>query len=199
MPPKTFFEGMDISWNRLPGGSEPAKILKQALDSFVPAHPEGILQSLVQARPLVESIASKTKDPLAFQKLKEIDETMALASGLWLEAQADKYAVNPGATLKVNFTALVRNPAQLTLTGVKLSGMEGAPALANAPAVLVRNQPAQYTLSVKIPENQPYSHLYWLEKPKDGTIYTIPDPQMIGNADSAPSTRSPFSVEGRGC
>jgi hypothetical protein len=52
---------------------------------------------------------------LAERKLKELDELIVLCSGLSLEAQSDKAAVSPGATLRVNFTAIQRLPGQVAL------------------------------------------------------------------------------------
>ena len=193
-PKKDVFEGIDITWNRIPGGAPIGKILTQALDSFVPGHPEALLPALAQARPMLAEIAQNTKDPLATSKLKELDETMALVSGLWLEAQANSATSTPGATLRVAITALVRSPSQVTLTGVKLTGMDGAPALDLAPAVLVNNQPSQYTMNVKIPENQPYTQPYWLDLPKNGNLYSVRDPREIGNAESAPALEAHFNV-----
>ena len=120
---------------------------------------------------------------------------MALASGLSLEAQAASATVTPGATLRVNITAFGRSPAQVTLTGVKLTGMEGAPALNLAPVVLVNNQPSNYTLNVRVPDNQPYSQPYWLEQPKDGNLYSVRDPRNIGTPENAPVLEAHFTVK----
>src|SRR5215469_11252742 len=161
---KDLFDGVNITWNRLPGGARPGALLKQALDSFVPAHPEALLPVLAEARTDIAAIVDKTKDPLAIEKLHEIEETMALVTGLSLEAQSNA-SVTPGGNLRVGVTAVLRSPTQVTLTGVKLTGTDGAPALNLAPTVLVNNQPSQYTLNAHIPENQPYSQPYWLDLP----------------------------------
>jgi LmbE family N-acetylglucosaminyl deacetylase len=192
---KDLFDGIDITWNRIPGGAPVGNILKRALDSFVPAHPEALLPALAQARPMLAGLAQSTKDPLAADKLKELDEIIALASGLWLEAQANSATISPGGTLRVGITALVRSPAQVTLTGVRLTGTEDAPALNLAPVVLVNNQPSQYTLNVKFPDNQPYSQPYWLDLPKDGNLYSVRDPRNIGNAENAPVLEAHFTVK----
>ena len=165
---KDLFENLDITWNRLPGGAAVGEIVKQALDSFVPARPEALLPQLAKARPLIAAIVAATKDPLAERKLKELDETIALCSGLSLEAQSDKAAVSPGATLRVNFTAVQRLPNQVALTGISLSGIEGAPTVNLAPTILANNQPSRYNASFTIPQNQPYTQPYWLAQPKDG-------------------------------
>ena len=192
---KDLFENLDITWNRLPGGAAVGEIVKQALDSFVPARPEALLPELAKARPLIAAIVAATKDPLAERKLKELDETMALCSGLSLEAQSDKAAVSPGATLRVNFTAVQRLPNQVALTGISLSGMEGAPTVNLAPTILANNQPSRYNASFTIPQNQPYTQPYWLAQPKDGPLYSVPDPRDIGLPEDPPVLTAHFRVQ----
>ena len=132
---------------------------------------------------------------MAERKLTELDETIALCSGLSLEAQADKAAVSPGATLRVNFTAIQRLPNQVALTGIRLSGMEGAPTVNLAPTVLANNQPSRYNASFTIPQNQPYTQPYWLERPKDGALYSVPDPRDIGLPENPPVLTAHFRVQ----
>jgi LmbE family N-acetylglucosaminyl deacetylase len=188
---KDLFQNLDITWNRLPGGAAVGEIVKQAVDSFVPARPEALLPQLIKARPLIAAI----KDPLAERKLKELDDLIGLCSGLSLEAQADKASVSPGATLRVNFTAIQRLPGQVALTGIRLSGMEGAPTVNLAPTVLANNQPSRYNASFTIPQNQPYTQPYWLAQPKDGALYSVPDPREIGLPENPPALTAHFRVQ----
>src|SRR5262249_31020955 len=120
---------------------------------------------------------------------------MALASGLYLEAQAADFAVTPGKDLRVNASAIVRLPAQVSISGVRLTGMEGAPSLDIPQTVLMNNQASQYPITVKVPANQPYSQPYWLAQPKAGTMYSIPDQRLIGNPDNAPVLEAHFKVK----
>ena len=187
---KGIFDGIDTSWNRVAGGAQVRDVLDKALASFSALHPEQLLPLLAQARPLIAAI----EDPLAKRKLVELDETMALCAGMWLEASADQYEVTPGGNLKVNVTAVVRLPAQVTLTGVKLSGMDGAPAPDLAPTVLSFNKPSQYPVTVHVPDGQQYSQPYWLELPKDGWLYSVPNPQMIGLPENPPVMEAHFRL-----
>jgi len=188
------FEGIDISWSRLPGGAPIGALIEEAAGALIPSHPEVLIPMLEQARPLIAAIVASTHDPLAARKLVELDETLALCAGLWLEANPDKAAVTPGGSFKVAITALVRNPVPVTLAGVSLNGMEGAPSLPLARTVLVLNQPSQYSLPVKVPESQPYSGPYWLALPKDGGLYSVANPQEIGNPDNAAVLQAHFRV-----
>jgi hypothetical protein len=132
---------------------------------------------------------------MAERKLKELDETMVLCSGLALEARSDKAAVSPGAMLRVNFTAIQRLPNQVALTGIRLTGMEGAPTVNLAPTVLANNQPSRYNASFAIPQNEPYTQPYWLERPKDGALYSVPDPRDIGLPENPPALNAHFRVQ----
>jgi hypothetical protein len=86
------FDGIDTTWNRLPGGAAAGSILEQAIREFEPAHPEKAIPLLAKARPLIAAIS----DPLAKIKLAELDETMARCAGIWAEAQAREAEVAPG-------------------------------------------------------------------------------------------------------
>ncbi|MEP7354215.1 MAG: PIG-L family deacetylase [Acidobacteriota bacterium] len=192
---KDIFEGINIGWTRLPGGERVTSIVTQALNTFDARHPEALLPLLVQARPLIASIAASTKDPMAQRKLTELDELMGLASGLTLEAQATDFAVIPGSELKVNASALSRLPTPVTVTAVRLTGIDGVPSAVMMPTLLKSNQPSQFPLTVKIPTNQPYSQPYWLAQPKSGTMYTVTDQRLIGNADNAPVLEAHFKLQ----
>ena len=46
---KDLFDGIDITWNRIPGGAPVGALLAKTLEAFVPAHPEAMLPALAQA------------------------------------------------------------------------------------------------------------------------------------------------------
>ncbi len=106
-----------------------------------------------------------------------MDEAIALAGGVTVEALSDKPAVTPGGTFKVTLTALARNPGEVTLRGVKLSGIEGVPQPTIASTVLAFNKPIEFPVNIKVPEAQPYSQPYWLQLPKESAMYSVADPQ----------------------
>jgi LmbE family N-acetylglucosaminyl deacetylase len=188
---KDVFEGIDASWSRIAGGAEIGAMIEKARDSFTGRHAETLLPLLVQVRARLLLI----KDPLAARKLHDIDETIGLVAGLWVDGAADKYAATPGGSLKIAITALARVPVQATLVGVKVTGMEGVPVLDLAPATLVPNQPSLYSLTVPVPQKEPYSQPYWLVLPKDGALYRVPDPRLIGNPENAPVLEAHFRVK----
>jgi LmbE family N-acetylglucosaminyl deacetylase len=187
------FEGIDTSWNRLPGGAAVGAILAEALRAYDPAHPEKAVPQLLKARPLLAAIS----DPLAKVKLRELDEAIAQCAGLWVEAQAKTPDVVPGATLNVTATLLNRSPLAMTWENASFEGMlEGA--VASEPAKLEFNKSKTVKVDRQVPANQPYTQPYWLVKPPNGDVYTVDDQTLIGLADTPPvlSVRFCLSING---
>ncbi len=187
------FEGIDTSWSRVPGGAQVAPILEKARDSFTGRRAETLLPLLVDARAKVVPLAAKNE--WAARKLAQIDETIGLVSGLWLDANADKYEVTPGASVKVALTALARLPVQSTLETVTVTGMDGVPPVKMKETALAYNQPDNLSLTVPVPANQPDSQPYWLVEPKDGAMYHVADPRMIGLPENPPVLEAHFDVK----
>ena len=189
------FESINIGWSRLEGGAEVDTLLKQAEASFVPAHPDALLPVLSKARSAMAAVVASSKSALAGDKLVELDEAIALAGGVSVEAQSDRPEVTPGGSFKVTLTALARNPGEVTLRGVTLSGMEGVPQPTVASTVLVYNKPVEFPVNIKVPETQPYSQPYWLVLPKDNAMYSVPKQEEVGNPENAPVLSAEFRLQ----
>lgn len=181
---KDLFDGIDTSWNRLPGGAAVGAIVAGALRAFDPAHPESIIPQLTKARPLIAAIS----DPLARIKLEELDDLLAQCAGLWIDAQAREPETVPGSYLSVTTTLINRSRANLKLDGARLEGMfnEDLPV---EPVQLDYNQTNALTSTRRIPPAEPYTQPYWLEQPPVGSAYTVPAQQLIGLADTPPILR----------
>jgi LmbE family N-acetylglucosaminyl deacetylase len=192
---KDLFDGIDTSWNRLPGGAAVAPILAEAIHDFEPAHPEKSIPSLLKARPLIAAIA----DPLAKIRLTDLDETVAKCAGVWAEAQAHQAEVTPGGQLSVTTTVLNRSTAHVALEGAQIGGIWNE-ALPNPPAKLAMDQSATVEFSKQVPASQSYSQPYWLVKPPSADVYRVENQLMVGLADTPPEVyvRLSLTVDGTG-
>jgi LmbE family N-acetylglucosaminyl deacetylase len=182
--PADLFDGVDTTWNRLPGGAPVAPILADAIKSFAPEHPERIVPLLVKARPLVASI----DDPLAREKLAELDETIARCSGIWIEAQAHDPEAVAGRPLAITTTVIRRSPQPVDLASAHIEGIWDQD-LSVKPAPLEFNHPTQTEFSRDVPLTQPYSQPYWLIQPPAGDVYTVEDRRLVGRPDTPPVAR----------
>jgi LmbE family N-acetylglucosaminyl deacetylase len=191
---KDILEGINATWTRVEGGAPVGQWLEEAAQGFNPAHPEALVPALARIRGAIANIA-KTGDPIAERKLKEVDEAIALANGVWVEALSDKFEVVPGGTAKVTLTALSRVPGEVTLLGAKLSGIDGVAQPTVATSTLALNRPSQFPVNIKIPETQAYSQPYWLRQAKEGAMYSIPDLRTLGDPENAPVLTAEFRLK----
>jgi len=169
---KDVFDGVDVSWDSVPGAGSLSRVLAEASHTFDPEHPEKIVPLLLKAK----SLMAELHHPVIERKQKELDEAIALASGLWLEATADKFAAVPGGSFKITKTALNRGTLAIELDG-------------KTPAC---NIPVTTTETRQIPADEQYSQPYWLREPKQGETYTVSNQLLIGRAENPPLLETTF-------
>jgi LmbE family N-acetylglucosaminyl deacetylase len=191
IPQKTMFDGVDTTWNRVPGGgSRAGEILARAAQEFDDLHPERTVTALLEARPIVAGLA-RDGQLWAQWKLEELDEAIALCAGLHIEAQTDAPAYTPGSTAKLTLTALNRSQLPIILNGMHLSGWGDANAVPKNKE-LANNRSEVTSVAMTINEKQPYSQPFWLAKPQDGWTYAIDDQALRGRADIVPEVTARF-------
>ena len=189
------FDGIDISWNRVAGGAAVGNILSEAARSFDPENPDRIVPLLLKAQKAMASLSQ----PLPDGKQKELSEAVALCSGLWLDATADKYAVTPGGGLKFDATALSRDQLAVQVKSIDIEGI--APATTPAATkskfgeVLPFNEPQVFTLTATVGEHQALSQPYWLVEPKQGDTYSIPNQLDVGLPENPPLFNAHFHLQ----
>src|SRR5574340_1565641 len=177
------FDGVDTTWNRVPGGAEIAKLLGVALRAFRPERPGAAIPALAKARTLIASL----RDPWAAVKLRELDEAIALCAGLWVSADSDGWAVTPGSRVNVRLTALNRSSAPITL---ERAGLNGAGESVGKP--LAYNQP--FTRTMDGAAGNTYTQPFWLESRHNPDYYQISSQQLIGLAENPPAMTARFTL-----
>jgi LmbE family N-acetylglucosaminyl deacetylase len=184
------FDGIDTTWNRVPNGKPIGDLLQKAAATFKPENPAATVPLLLEARKLM----APNNDPWARRKLIELDETIALCSGLYVDLLADREQATPGSTVKVTANAIVRAKLDVQWKSVTFN-REGLNLPKFAGGKLPYNQNlshgGEWTLDPTISVSQPY----WLTKPKTmgGGLYTVPDPTKIGNPENDPILTAKFT------
>jgi LmbE family N-acetylglucosaminyl deacetylase len=184
------FDGIDLTWRRIPGGAPVGQVLAEAGASFDPEHPDKIVPLLLKAKKLMAELHL----PVVDLKRKQLEETIALCSGLWLDATADHYGVVPGGVLKFRATALSRERLATQVESVNVDGIATATGKDGTSSALPFNEPKTFSLAVTIPESAPLSQPYWLREPKQGETYTVPDQLLIGLPENPPLFRTHFHL-----
>jgi LmbE family N-acetylglucosaminyl deacetylase len=192
-PSKDIFDGIDITWNRVPGGAAIGRQLAEADAQYDLAHPEKTVPRLLAARPAIARLAA-VGNIWGVRKLHELDQAVALCAGLWVDAEASQAVQIPGASWKVKLTVLDRSQLPVGPVTVSLDGL-GQERDETIAASLVFNQPASKELEMAVPPDAPYSQPFWLVHKHKGNTYAIDDQKLIGRPDPLPVLQATFKVQ----
>lgn len=169
------FEGIDTTWSRLPGGEAVGQLLRQASETFDPKDPSKSIPILLQAHDAMTKLAASAAldpkvNPWMPVKLQELDDVIRACSGVAIDVAAADSSINPGGELPLTVTVVNRSSFPWTLSAV--AGMYANPGKAVG-AKLANNVPAKVEISLKVPDDMPYSQPYWLVDPPSKGAWTV--------------------------
>ena len=162
------FEGIDITWNRLPGGAAVGRVLSEAARGFSAEDPAKTIPLLLQARPLIAAVSGQW----AKLKLRDLDEAIASCAGLWVDVNADRPAPTRGSSIQATVTAINRSKFPLTWL--------------DPDTPLAYNKPQTRKLPLPVAGDQAYSQPFWLAKPKTGCCTYTVDKQELRDQPANP-------------
>ena len=200
------FTGVDLTWNRVPGGAKVGELLRAAERDFNPDRPAALLPKLLEAH---AAMAGLGDDPLVETKRRELLEVVRSCAGLWIEAVAATPTATPGARVSVNVSALNRSDAAITLESVEVhSGADAETAAArgthgtngaDAPRTLELNRTVTVTSMVVLPADAPLGQPYWLREPMRHGSFEVSPATLIGTPENASTltARVALTIAGR--
>jgi LmbE family N-acetylglucosaminyl deacetylase len=189
---RDIFEGIDVSWNRVPRGRKVGRLLAESLRSFDPADPSKSIPGLVAA---YEEMGKLPDEPWVRLKKEEAARVIQACGGIWLEAIAGDYAVAPGDAVQIRTTAV--NRCGLPVVFHSLGFPKLAPdSVQDRP--LKDNELFTIDTTFRMPADFPISQPYWLEAPHPEGLYSVGDQNLIGLAENPPavSARIGLTIDG---
>jgi LmbE family N-acetylglucosaminyl deacetylase len=177
------FDGIDLTWNRYPGGAEVEKLLEEASTKWNAEQPYDLIPLLQRVRQLAE----KVDDPDAQDKVKQIDEAIARCAGLWLDFTASAEDVVSNAPVKLRVSAIRRTPTPVTLVSLAVNGKAFA---GSKQTELGENTPANFEEQETIDAGTQFTQPYWLLDPPDHDRYIVRDMKLTG----LPENPSPLEL-----
>jgi LmbE family N-acetylglucosaminyl deacetylase len=191
-PGTDVFEGIDVSWKRIPGGEKIGKQIEQAIKNFDVEMPAKIVPILLNARKdmlnLKDSYWKKVK-------IEEIDQIIKGCLGLFIEATTNQYSIAHKESLPVNIEAINRSDVPVTLKKVILQNVNKDTVINTS---LPFNQGLRFTTQVIVPDDVPISQPYWLCKEGTVGMFDVEDQQMRALPEIPPalSAKFAFSISG---
>jgi len=190
---KDLYDGVNLTWSRIPGGAGLIAIFAQAAREFDSARPEKIVPTLLKAHALMAKLPD---EPRVAEKRRELLDLIRACSGLWLEATATRPWATPGGRLRVATSALNRSDIAMTLEWPTLDGA-GASAETQTlvtPQPLGFNAAVNDTLLSMIASGSPTTEPYWLSRRPLAGSFDVADQALIGTAENAPASSVRFRI-----
>jgi len=181
-PGADLFDGVDLSWRRVPGGEAVGKILEEAERTYEPENPQASLPLLIRAHREMSKLPADNS--WVEVKRRELLDVIRACSGLWIEAIAAEATTTPGGEVRVTATLVNRSNYPFRLESVGLPFNAGAH-LVNAE--LKNNQPLSTPLAVRVPPITDFTQPYWLrDTPGKGT-YSVNEQKLAGLPEGDPA------------
>ncbi len=189
-PAKDLFDGIDLTWARVPGGASVAPILAEAERTFRDEDPAASLPLLVKAWEKLNALPpSHEKDV----KRDELLEVIRSCAGIWVEAVAAEPSAVPGGAVTVSTMILNRSRFPMTLASVEVTGAPSA-----AGGALKADEPLHADATMTIPPGQTLTNPYWLSARAGKGLYTVANASLIGRAEAPAPLVARFRVTALG-
>jgi LmbE family N-acetylglucosaminyl deacetylase len=186
---KDFFEGINTSWSRVPGGDHIAQIVEAAIRDFDPDKPSASVPALLKIRKQIEGL----DDHLwRTRKLKEVDQLIKDCLGLYVEVTASRYWVVPGESVELNMEIVNRSAVPVVLKGVHSVQVKADSVMETAAQ---DNRLIAWKRKVSIPDEAKYSGPYWLHEEHQQGLFEVSDASLIGRAEGDPVVSISFSFQ----
>ncbi|MCB9275435.1 MAG: PIG-L family deacetylase [Lewinellaceae bacterium] len=182
------FDGINTSWQRLPGGEAIGKLLAEVESQFDFQKPYAVAPKLMKAYQLMEAL------PDGFWKQVKMEEARVVLQaclGLYLEASAEGPSATPGEAINLAIEAINRSPVDVTLESLSFLPMAMDTSLALA---LAGNQDVTIRKTALLPDNIAYTNAYWLEQPAKLGMYEVKEQPLRGLPETPHSLKVQFNL-----
>ncbi|MEZ4761985.1 MAG: hypothetical protein R3C26_01875 [Calditrichia bacterium] len=170
----SLFDGVELSWKRVPRGEKVGKLLAEALENFQPQQPTAIIPTLLKARSEMSLLRKPTMSPSNATNWTNCCCNFA-ASGRAPPCHRHRQR-RSSSSVAISTTLINRNGYPVTLRGISYpfeNGMPRQPALARQRTGDIRKNHCDSGGCATVQS-------YWLRSEKQGSLFTIPQPLDIG-------------------
>ena len=187
------FEGIDVTWDRVPGGHKAGLLLADCTRSFDPRQPSRSIPGLLDVQ---AELAKLPGSDWVRLKKEELSRVIQGCAGIWMEAIADDYAAAAGDEVLVRTSLVNRSDQPFVLHRL------GIPRIvpdSDVDRPLKNNETVTIENKVLIPKGFPLTQPYWLEPSPQNAPFSAGDRDLMGLAENPPSLSVSLvlSIEGR--
>ena len=176
------FAGVDLTWQRIPGGAAIATEIAAIEEAFDFDAPAASLPALLE---LYDHVSALPPAYWKTKKLEELKEVIAGALGLYVSAYVDAPYGTPEASVRVVTEIANRSPLPVSVEsiGIGVQGELDQPREQSA-ILLAAGEVVRDTLEVQLADEAPDSGPYWLAEAWQLGMYEVADQSLRGLPES---------------
>lgn len=186
-PEKDLMEGVDLSWNRVPGSDGIAAMIDNLSAGFDFLHPEKSVKALTQ---LYQQISAMPESYWRNKKLDEVKELIVQCSGLFIDATTQEHFAVQTDSVKMNFTLNNRLGADAVFNNLSVDEFDST-----FNQQLTKNKNFSFSKTLFVPSKKPITQPYWLDKQKAEGYFNVTDANKIGQPDVDPAYVADFEIK----
>ena len=201
---KDLFEGVDMSWNRVPGGAAVGKLIEEVIRKYDPSNPSASVAGLLKVRDILQDKALASKPPdenieylpastyWARTKVEEVEQLLVACLGLHIEALGTYPVTSLGQPVPLTVSLINRSSSQL----IKLKSITWIDKDSAINKAILPNQSIIAKVTFKQPlfndgrgVSTPVSltQPYWLREPGTVGMYAVAEQDERGRAENGPA------------
>ena len=194
--PKELFEGVDLTWNRVPGGAAVGKLIEDVIRKYDAGNPAASVAGLLKVRENINKILTdarewqewKLKEPgtkatpitresiaasVYWYRVKhdQIDELIKACLGVHIEATTSQATVTSAQPLAINLELISHAKTAILLIETEYEGFKYDSSIHR---VLLPNKINNVTINGSISTDIENTQPFWLRKPATTGMYMLP-------------------------
>ncbi len=172
----SLFDGVELTWNRIPGGQEIAERLQSVSTSFDSRDPSLAIPDLFD---LLVRMKHLPADPLVQKKIRDVEDLILACSGLWIDVTTDRRTFVRGDSVSVTLLAVNRSQTEFR---VRKWGPVNGPVFDEPGRILEPNRPYMERRAIYVETDRRYTQPFWLREPPEAFRYRVPEMEQTGLA-----------------
>jgi LmbE family N-acetylglucosaminyl deacetylase len=171
-------DGIDTTWNRVPGGAEIEQETSDLIAHFDRGNPAASVPALLKLRGRLTS-----QDSIVQEKRAQLDDILQKCLGLEVATTIAQSEVVPREPMALHHTATVHSAVPVRWLGVRypVTGVSVDKAIE-----LHADETAGFDTTQVMPAGTPLSQPYWLREKGTPGMFRVDDPALIGTPENPP-------------
>ncbi|MFZ4621930.1 MAG: PIG-L family deacetylase [Bacteroidota bacterium] len=174
------FDGVDVSWNRIPNGRKLAAMSAEIRRNFISSDPVKSIPALMK---LYKELKAVVNDPLIDDKMREVESVIRGCAGLSIEALAEDPVYSRNDSIRIRLTFLNRSNAKISIASAVAPELN---IVKESKKLLPNNEPYTEKFASVIHPDERYSQPYWLTTSPKNNRYAVDEQSFTGKAENPP-------------